>query len=102
MAIPQSPDGAAHPRGLGWDLAAPLASNRDELLPLGSYGHTGFTGTMLWIDPVAKTYVIILTNRTYPDGAGDAGPLRKEVLALGCRIGSAPSLRKRCLRKSPL
>lgn len=82
MTIPQSPEGAAHPRGLGWDLAAPLASNRDQLLPVGSYGHTGFTGTMLWIDPVAEAYVIILTNRTYPDGAGDAGPLRKEILAL--------------------
>ena len=82
MTIPQSPDGATHPRGFGWDLAAPIASNREQLLPVGSYGHTGFTGTMLWIDPDTETYVIILTNRTYPAGAGDAGPLRKEVLAL--------------------
>ena len=100
MAIPQSPDGAAHPRGLGWDLAAPLASNRDQLLPVGSYGHTGFTGTMLWIDPIAKTYVIILTNRTYPDGAGDAGPLRKEVLALvSDRLG--PVTEEEVLAKEP-
>jgi len=82
MTVPQSPDGAMPPRGLGWELAAPLASNRDQLLPVGSYGHTGFTGTMLWIDPVARTYVIVLTNRTYPNGGGDAGPLRKEILAL--------------------
>ncbi len=82
MTIPQSPDGAVRPRGLGWDLAAPLASNRDQLLPVGSYGHTGFTGTMLWVDPVSATYVVILTNRTYPNGAGDAGPLRKKILAL--------------------
>jgi uncharacterized protein YbbC (DUF1343 family)/CubicO group peptidase (beta-lactamase class C family) len=82
MTAPQSPEGAAHPRGLGWDLAAPMASNRAQLLPVGSYGHTGFTGTMLWISPSAKTYVIVLTNRTYPDGAGDAGPLRNKVLAL--------------------
>ena len=82
MTALQSPPGAAHPRGLGWDLAAPMASNREQLLPVGSYGHTGFTGTMLWIDPSASTYVIVLTNRTYPDGAGDAGPLRKKVLGL--------------------
>jgi len=37
---------------------------------------------MLWIDPNARTYVIVLSNRTYPDGARDAGPLRKKVLAL--------------------
>jgi uncharacterized protein YbbC (DUF1343 family)/CubicO group peptidase (beta-lactamase class C family) len=82
MTALQSPPGAAHPRGLGWDLAAPMGSNREQLLPVGSYGHTGFTGTMLWIDPSASTYVIVLTNRTYPDGAGDAGPLRKKVLGL--------------------
>lgn len=82
MTVPQSPEGATHPRGLGWEVAAPLASNRDRLLPIGSYGHTGFTGTMLWIDPVGATYVIILTNRTYLDDGGDAAPLRKEILAL--------------------
>jgi len=82
MTIPQSPTGAPHLRGLGWDVAAPLGSNRDQLSPVGSFGHTGFTGTMLWIDPVSKTFVVILTNRTYPDGNGNAGTLRKEILAL--------------------
>jgi len=85
MTIPQSPLDAAdasHLRGLGWDLAAPLCANREQLLPVGSYGHFGFTGTMLWIDPVSSTYAIILTNRTYPNGAGDAGPLRRELLTL--------------------
>ena len=73
---------ASHLRGLGWDLAAPLCANREQLLPVGSYGHFGFTGTMLWIDPVSSTYAIVLTNRTYPNGAGDAGPLRRELLTL--------------------
>ncbi len=85
MTIPESPVDAAdasHVRGLGWDLGAPLCANREQLLPVGSYGHFGFTGTMLWIDPVSSTYVIILTNRTYPNGAGDAGPLRREILTL--------------------
>ncbi len=82
MAIPESPPGVARLRGLGWDLAAPLVSNRDQLLPIGSYGHTGFTGTMLWIDPLSQSFVIVLTNRTYPDGSGDARPLRNAILAL--------------------
>ncbi len=85
MTIPQSPVDAIDAgqlRGLGWDLGAPLCANREQLLPVGSYGHFGFTGTMLWIDPVSSTYAIILTNRTYPNGAGDAGPLRREILTL--------------------
>ncbi len=82
MAVPESPPGVTRPRSLGWDLAAPLVSNRDHLLPVGSYGHTGFTGTMLWIDPLSDTFVIVLTNRTYPEGKGDARPLRNAILAL--------------------
>lgn len=82
MTIPESPSGAVRLRGLGWDVAAPFASNRQQMLPAGSYGHTGFTGTMLWIDPVSNAFVVILTNRTYPNGNGNAGPLRNEILAL--------------------
>jgi len=82
MTQPQSPVGKTRLRGLGWDIAAPFAANRDQLLPVGSYGHTGFTGTLLWIDPVSQIYVIVLTNRVHPHGKGDAGPVRKAVLAL--------------------
>ncbi|HET7833240.1 MAG TPA: exo-beta-N-acetylmuramidase NamZ domain-containing protein [Gallionella sp.] len=102
MSQPQSPAGAQRLRGLGWDLAAPLALNRDALPPVGSYGHTGYTGTMLWIDPISQMYVIVLTNRVYPNGKGDVGPLRKAVLqtvsnALGPRtdtqvIAQCPTL----------
>ncbi len=81
MTAPESPAGASRLRGFGWDLGAPLASDRDALAPVGSYGHTGFTGTLLRIDPASRTYVIVLTNRVYPDGRGDAGPLRAAVLA---------------------
>lgn len=81
MSSPQSPPGKAKLRGLGWDVAAPFAANRDDLPPVGSFGHTGFTGTLLWLDPITRTYVIVLTNRVYPHGKGDAGPLRKEILA---------------------
>jgi CubicO group peptidase (beta-lactamase class C family) len=52
MTTPQQPANAASLRGLGWDIDSPFASNRGDLLPVGSYGHTGFTGTSLWIDPV--------------------------------------------------
>ena len=82
MTIPQSPPGKGKLRGLGWNLAAPFASNREQLLPVGSYGHLGYTGTMLWIDPVSKTYVIVLSNRVHPNGKGDADPLRRGILAM--------------------
>jgi uncharacterized protein YbbC (DUF1343 family)/CubicO group peptidase (beta-lactamase class C family) len=88
MTLPQSPPGKMPIRGLGWDIDSPFASNRDELLPMGSYGHKGFTGTGIWIDPVSKTYLIILTNRVHPEGKGDAGPLRAQILSLvGDAIG---------------
>ena len=49
-------------RGLGWDIDSSYSSARGELFPIGSYGHTGFTGTSIWIDPASRTYVILLTN----------------------------------------
>ncbi|HEY3382773.1 MAG TPA: exo-beta-N-acetylmuramidase NamZ domain-containing protein [Vicinamibacterales bacterium] len=73
-------------RGLGWDMDSPYSSNRGELLPPGSYGHTGFTGTSLWIDPTSGTWVIFLSNRVHPDGKGDVTPLRGKVASV---VGSA-------------
>jgi CubicO group peptidase (beta-lactamase class C family) len=75
MTSVESPRSARRLRGLGWDLAAPFCSDRNGAATTGSYGHTGFTGTMIWIDSTSESFVIILTNRTYPGGAGDAGPL---------------------------
>lgn len=69
-------------RGLGWDVATSYSSNRGELFPLGSFGHTGFTGTSIWIDPVSQTYVVFLSNRVHPDGKGDVGPLRSKVMTV--------------------
>jgi len=82
MTTPQTPPNKTVLRGLGWDIESPFASNRGELYDVGSFGHTGFTGTSLWIDPVTKTYVIILTNRVHPDGKGDVVPLRTQVATL--------------------
>ena len=78
MTIPQSPE-VRNARGLGWDLEAPFASNRDELPPAGAFGHRGYTGTSLWIDPVTGIYVILLTNRVHPNGKGDVKELRAQL-----------------------
>jgi uncharacterized protein YbbC (DUF1343 family)/CubicO group peptidase (beta-lactamase class C family) len=91
MTSPQSPSGKIPLRGLGWAIAAPFASNRDELVPVGSYGHKGYTGTFIWIDPVTRSYVIILTNRVHPDGKGNAEPLRKKIIELVSRASGALS-----------
>jgi len=79
MTSPATPPGVGGVRGLGWDIDTSFSVNRGELLPLGSFGHTGWTGTSLWIDPNTGTYIILLTNRVHPDGTGDAGPLRARV-----------------------
>jgi CubicO group peptidase (beta-lactamase class C family) len=72
-----SEDGAT--RGLGWDMNTSFSSNRGELFPLGSFGHTGFTGTSIWIDRVSQTFVVFMSNRVHPDGKGDVTPLRARV-----------------------
>ncbi|MCP9493434.1 MAG: DUF1343 domain-containing protein [Pyrinomonadaceae bacterium MAG19_C2-C3] len=66
-------------RGLGWDMRSAYSANRGELFPSGSFGHTGFTGTSIWIDPASETYVIFLSNRVHPDGKGNVTPLRGQV-----------------------
>jgi Uncharacterized protein conserved in bacteria len=69
-------------RGLGWDINTAFSSNRGELFPLGSFGHTGFTGTSIWIDRVSQTFVVFLSNRVHPDGKGDVTPLRAKVATI--------------------
>jgi len=66
-------------RGLGWDINSSFSANRGDIFPLGSFGHTGFTGTSIWIDPVSETFVIFLSNRVHPDGKGNVTPLRAKV-----------------------
>lgn len=66
MTTPQQPPNSTNLRGLGWDLDSWLATNRGDLLPIGSFGHTGFTGTSIWIDPYTRTYIILLTNTVRP------------------------------------
>jgi CubicO group peptidase (beta-lactamase class C family) len=84
MTAPQQPVNGTAVRGFGWDIDSPLSSNRGELLPVGGYGHTGFTGTSLWIDPATKTYIVLLTNAVHMNALpakekGSAASLRTKV-----------------------
>lgn len=92
MIEPASPEDQRNQRALGWDVDSAFSSNRGELLPVGSFGHTGFTGTSIWIDPATQVYVVFLSNRVHPDGKGDVTPLRARVAtaAAAAFIGAAP------------
>ncbi len=79
MTQPEQPPSAPVLRGFGWDIDSPFSSNRGDLLPVGSYGHTGFTGTSMWIDPTTRSYIILLTNAVHPRGKGNAIALRSKV-----------------------
>jgi uncharacterized protein YbbC (DUF1343 family)/CubicO group peptidase (beta-lactamase class C family) len=79
MTQPEQPPSAPVLRGFGWDIDSPFSSNRGDLLPVGGYGHTGFTGTSLWIDPATETYIILLTNAVHPRGKENAIALRSKV-----------------------
>jgi len=79
MTQPEQPPAAPVLRGFGWDIDSPFSSNRGDLLPVGSYGHTGFTGTSMWIDSTTQTYIILLTNAVHPRGKTNAIALRSKV-----------------------
>jgi len=79
MTRPEQPPSAPVLRGFGWDIDSPFSSNRGDLLPVGSYGHTGFTGTSMWIDPTTQTYIILLSNAVHPRGKENAIALRSKV-----------------------
>ena len=79
MTSPQSPDGKPNIRGFGWDIQSTYSSVKGSFFSATSYGHTGYTGTSLWIDPETQTFLIILTNRVHPDGKGNVKELRTEL-----------------------
>ena len=73
MTAPSTPAGMKDVRGLGWDIDSTYSSNRGDLFPAGTtFGHTGFTGTSLWLDPSTGVYVVFLTNRVHPTPDNDA------------------------------
>jgi CubicO group peptidase (beta-lactamase class C family) len=81
-------------RGFGWDIDTSYSRSRGMIFPIGSFGHTGFTGTTLWIDPGSNTYVILLANAIHPHGNPPISELRGEVATATaralCLYGSAP------------
>jgi uncharacterized protein YbbC (DUF1343 family) len=80
MTARQQPVNGSGWWGLGWEIAPLFNADPKETVPVNSYGHSGYTGTSIWIDPDSKTFVIILTNRVHPRGGGDVKPLRTEIL----------------------
>jgi CubicO group peptidase (beta-lactamase class C family) len=79
MTSIQTPPEISQKRGLGWDIATSFSGPRGEIFPIGSYGHTGWTGGSVWIDPGSKIFVIFLSNRNHPTERGVVGVLRHRL-----------------------
>ena len=95
MTSPATPPEERNVRGLGWDVDSGFSSNRGELLPAGSFGHTGFTGTSLWLDPATGLYIVFLSNRVHPEGKGDVTPLRARTATIAAAaLTAVPGLRQ--------
>jgi len=76
---PASPADQPILRALGWDIDSPFSSNRGELYPIGSYGHTGFTGTSMWMDPTTNSFIVLLTNAVHPRRGKSLTSLRSKL-----------------------
>ena len=85
MRSVQTPANVPERRGLGWDIDTLYSRPRGSLFALGSFGHTGFTGTTMWLDPATDTFFILLTTRLHPDGKGDTRALNAEIGTLTAR-----------------
>ncbi|MBR0560387.1 serine hydrolase domain-containing protein [Neokomagataea anthophila] len=85
MVVPEQPAGKADKRGFGWDIQTSFSTPRGDVFSAQSFGHTGFTGTSLWIDPVSESYVVLLTNRVHPYGGHSVVALRHDVATLSAR-----------------
>jgi uncharacterized protein YbbC (DUF1343 family) len=85
-------------RGFGWDIDTAFSKPRGMIFPIGSFGHTGYTGTTLWMDPYSDSYVVLLTNAVHPRGNTPISNLRGQVAtaaarALGLTSSTDPSSR---------
>lgn len=90
MASTQSPADLEAKRSLGWDVATGYSSPRGDIFPPGeSFGHTGFTGTSMWILPKEGIFYIFLSNRVHPNGKGNVLGLQR---VLGTKIAEMKSL----------
>lgn len=82
-------------RGLGLDISSAFASVRGELFPVGSVGHSGYTGTSFWLDPQSGTYLVLLSNRTYPNDSASIRQLRARLATVVAAAVTGVSLRQR-------
>lgn len=96
MTRPQSPIGQASLRGLGWDIDSPYSRHLGPSFSPQSFGHTGYTGTALWIDPATRSFLIVLSNRLHPDSKGDILPMLRRIAGLA-GAASAGDNRRRVL-----
>src|SRR4029077_13546821 len=85
MTTDQTPPNVAVRRAGGVDLDSGYSRPRGDVFPIGSYGHTGFTGGFFWIDPYSKTFYIFLTNRVHPNGKGNVLTLQRTLGTLAGR-----------------
>ena len=85
MTSVQSPPNVLVRRAGGFDIDSGYSRPRGTIFPLGSYGHTGFTGTILWIDPQSKTFYIFLSNRVHPNGKGVVTALQVSLGTLSAK-----------------
>ncbi len=79
-------------RALGWDMKSAFSTNRGDGFSPRAYGHGGYTGTALWVDPELDLFVVFLSNRVHPDGKGVANPLVKQIatIAASAALARAP------------
>ena len=73
-------------RGFGWDINSAFSRPRGEVFPIGSFGHTGFTGTSLWMDPASDTAVVLLSNAIHPRVGGAISALRGQVATATAKV----------------
>lgn len=79
MTLTQTPVTVYERRGLGWDIDSKYSRPRGLLFDVGGFGHTGWTGTAMWMDPASDTFFILLTTRLHPDGKGNVRDLYEAV-----------------------
>lgn len=108
MTTPQTPPWSPNIRGLGWDIDTAFSAPRGDLFPLGSYGHTGYTGTSVWIDPASQTFIILLTNRVHPYVRPATSSLRAKIanavaaaLNVGDTTGSTSKIERSIYAERP-
>lgn len=85
MTSPQQPSPLPDLRGFGWDIDTAHSRPRGDIFPVGSFGHTGFTGTTLWMDPQSDTYVVVLANVIHQPGGPPIVGLSGDVATAAAR-----------------